>query len=252
MLNREALSETFDKQDFPIFLCPTCSVGTLTCDKNSIIEVEPEYSKLGPQDDSWEPDWTTKRFSAHFVCNRPKCGEISLMIGDVPMVEYDDPEFGWAFQEVFSPKAMFPTPFLFPMPNDTPRNIKRIFLESFSTYWQDKNASMNKVRIAIEMILDDQGIVRQKKTKNGKVTDMRLHERIQTFENKIPEPAKSLMAAKMVGNIGSHNDQEIARDIVLDVYELLISCISALYGGPDSDLKKRRDMLIQSRGEKNK
>ena len=252
MLNREALSETFDQQNFPIFLCPTCSVGTLTCDKNSIIEVEPEYSKIGQQDDSWEPDWITKRFSAHLICNRPKCGEISLMIGNVPMVEYLDSEYGWALQEVYEPKAIYPTPLYFAIPSDTPNKIKEALKESFSAYWQDKNASMNKVRIAIELILDDQGILQQKKAKSGKVVNMKLHERIEVFEKKLMEPAKSLMAAKMVGNIGSHENQEIGGDIVLDVYELLLSCINLLYGGLNQDLKKRRDMLIKSKGLKNK
>ncbi|MDE0341653.1 MAG: DUF4145 domain-containing protein [Deltaproteobacteria bacterium] len=252
MLNREALSETFDQQNFPTFLCPTCSVGTLACDTNSIVEVEPEYSRLAQQDDSWEPDWITKRFSAHLVCNRAKCGEVSLMIGDLPMVEYLDSEFGWGLQEVYAPKAIFPTPLLFPMPNDTPRDVKEVLRESFSTYWQDKNSSMNKVRIAIELILDDRGIPQKKKTKSGKKVDMKLHERIEDFEKKLPEPAKSLMAAKMVGNIGSHNDQEIGKDIVLDVYDLLLSCINSLYGGLNQDLKKSRDMLIQSKGVKNR
>ena len=252
MLNREALSETFDEQSFPTFLCPTCSVGTLACDKDSIIKVEPEYSRRGQQDESWEPDWITKRFSAHLVCNREKCGEVSLMIGDLPMVESLDSEFGWGLQEVFAPKAIFPTPLFFLIPNDTPKNVKEVLTESFCTYWQDKNASMNKVRIAIELILDDQGILQQKKTKSGKVVDITLHERIRVFEKKLAGPAKSLMAAKMVGNIGSHNDQEIERDIVLDVYELVLSCMVFLYGGLNQDLEKRRDMLIQSKGVKNR
>lgn len=252
MLNREALSDTFDQQNFPTFLCPTCSGGILICDKDSVVEAEPEYSKLGQKEDEWEPDWVSKRFSAHLICGNGKCGEIVLMIGDIAMVEYLDSEFGWGLQEAYEPKAIFPSPLFFAIPKDAPNNIKRVFQESFSVYWQDKNASMNKLRIAIELILDDQGISRQKKSKSGKVVNMTLHERIEVFEQKFEDPGKSLMAAKMVGNIGSHQDQEIARDIVLDVYECLLSCVEILYGGLNEEFMKRRDVLIKSRGLKNR
>lgn len=252
MLNREVLSERFDKQNLPTFLCPTCSGGTLICESESTTEVEPEYSRLGQHVDDWEPDWITKRYSAQLVCSNKKCGEVVLMIGNVVVIECFDSEFGWGLQEAYEPKAIYPSPLFFAIPNDTPANIKKILTESFSAYWQDRNASMNKVRTTIELILDDQVISQQKKSKSGKIVDMTLHERIEVFAKKFDEPGKSLMAAKMVGNIGSHQDQNISREIVLDVYECLLSCIEILYGGLNEDLKRRREALIKSKGLQNR
>ena len=58
--------------------------------------------------------------------------------------------------------------------------------------------------------------------------ELSLHSRIQIFGKQNPELQPFLIAAKWIGNAGSHVG-EIDKNGLLDGYELLYHCIDELY-----------------------
>ena len=254
MLERDSLTKKFDRNNFPTFRCSTCSKGFFTVDLDSIVEVEPKFSDLARADENWDPEWIIERFSVRLNCTNNECGEVAFGAGNVSsMLFYDYDTNGRGYVEKYYEfKSIYPAPIFFEIPRNTPDEVTDLLKSSFSIYWHDLNAAMNKIRIAIELILDDQGIKREKTSNDGTVTKLKLHERLQKYEKVAKEPAMSFLAAKEVGNAGSHEESEIDQDIALDVYDFVYFTLIDLYVGMNDKLKSRRDKLIQSRGQTNK
>lgn len=254
MLAREILTKKFDRHNFPTFRCSTCSIGFFAVDLDSIVEVEPKFSDLARADENWGPEWTMERFSVRLNCTNNKCGEVAFGAGDVSSMlfyNYDTNGSGYV-EKYYKFKSIYPAPMFFEIPQNTPEKVTDLLISSFSLYWLDVNAAMNKIRIAIELILDDQEINREKLSDNGTKIRLKLHERLQEYEKVAKESAMSFLAAKEVGNVGSHQESEIDQDIALDVYDFVYLTLNDLYVGMNDKLKNRRDKLIQSRGQTNK
>ena len=252
MLDRESLSEKFDVDNFPVFWCSTCLRGQIILERNSIVWDEPNYSILAKDIEGWEPNWRSRRFSARLKCVKSDCGEVAIMTGTMSLQEDWVDGIGWNNTDLFHPQAITPSPMIFQVPDETPEEIQKILNKCFSLYFQDKNSSMNKMRIVVELILDERGIPREMTNKNGTNTRISLHQRIQLLRKFFSEPADSLLAAKEVGNFGSHEPLEIDKEIAIDILQLVSSAIDDLYGGIDGNLKAKRRKLIQSRGRKNR
>ena len=251
MLDRELSKGYFHREDIPTLWCPKCWNGHISLKQNSIKEFEPNYSKIGRENENWEPEQTTNRFSAILCCNKNGCGEVVVASGNICYVEVEN-ESRWGNIELLEPKVIVPTPHFFQIPSSTPLAVIDLLEASFSVFWLDKNASMNKVRIAVEQILDSQEIQRTSIDKNGKESRVGLHHRISKFKNINPEAAESLMAVKEVGNLGSHEYREISTEIAIVVYDLIYFSLIQMYGGVNEELKKKRKMLIESKGRKNR
>lgn len=251
MLDRELSKGYFHLEDIPTLWCPKCFNGQMLLKQKSINKFEPKYSKIRRINQNLEPEQTTNRFSATFCCNKSGCGEILVASGNVGYVEVEN-DFGWGSIEVLEPVAFAPTPHFFQIPSSIPLNVKKLLETSFSVFWLDRNASMNKVRIAVEQMLDTQEIQRTSTNKNGKEIRVGLHHRIVRFRKINPEAAESLMAAKEVGNLGSHEYREVSAEIAIVVYELIYFTLVELYGGINEELKEMRKLLIESKGRKNR
>ena len=171
------------------------------------------------------------------------------MIGEIGFVEEFDPERGWTPAEVLEPKSIFPAPPIFPIPDETPENIADILTSSFELYWLDRKSSMNKVRIAIEEILEDMGVPKKQKGKENQLVDINLHQRIEIFQKQNSDAGKSFMAAKMVGNLGSHTGEDISFEVALDIFELVEDAIGEIYGEKSKKLNAIKDALIASKGK---
>jgi hypothetical protein len=57
-----------------------------------------------------------------------------------------------------------------------------------------------------------------------------LHDRIVRFQETAPEPGKLLSAIKVIGNVGTHED-DITLDDLLTGYEILDHVIDLIYSG---------------------
>ena len=132
----------------------------------------------------------------------------------------------------FSPLFFYPTLNIFPISNHCPEEISNQIRKSFSHYFSDQSAAANALRTALEYILNDLNIETNKINRKGENVDLKLHARIEIFGKQNPDLQPFLIAAKWIGNAGSHVG-EINKDGILDGYELLFHCLDEIYEKPE-------------------
>jgi hypothetical protein len=200
--------------------CPTCSMGTLIPQKDKgLIKDETEESK---EKNSYGGYYCTEYiFSIHLKCTN--CSEIVAVSG--LMTEDNYPEEGDT--AIITPISFFPAPKIIEIPRACPKSVTKILNESFGLYWLDVSSCANKIRISIEVLLNELNVP-DKKTINKKEQKITLHGRINEFTKANKDVGEFLSAIKWIGNAGSHLS-EITRDNVLDAYELLDFSLELLY-----------------------
>lgn len=250
-IRREIWATSFDRHSFPRFPCPRCKRGHLRLRPNGLTITEPQYSKDERSHEAWDPDWIVNRFSALTQCDDTKCGEIAVLSGHTEVAEEYDDEEGPYMYEALRPQSFFPAPPIFEIPTEVPESICDLIQSSFSLYWLDRASCSNKIRISLEMVLDELHVPRKRKTKNGDFTDLTLHARIELFQAKDKPVGDSFMAIKMVGNLGSHNEVPPSFGTLLDVYELYEEALHEVFGKKSKKLAEiKRKLMKASRKKK--
>jgi hypothetical protein len=93
-------------------------------------------------------------------------------------------------------------------------------------YWADVGACANRIRVAVEKLLDLRNIQRTVEGKNGQSSTLTTHKRIQKLTEIDADASKLLLAIKWVGNTESHDglDEIELIDIYsyFDIFEYLI------------------------------
>jgi hypothetical protein len=115
---------------------------------------------------------------------------------------------------------------MFEVPEHCPAEIKTQLRAAFTLFWCDEAAAANRVRIALERLMDHMG-VRSRRRKPGRIVSLTLHDRIEIFRSREPTIGKQLMALKLLGNTGSHRGQ-VQRDDLLDAFEILEHALAEL------------------------
>lgn len=139
--------------------------------------------------------------------------------GRVDVHDYYD-EFGEHQQdvsEVFTPKFFDPPLSLLDIPEDCPEAVAGHLQTSFSLYFNNPSASANSARIALEHLMGSLGV--PKISQNDS-----LHSRIGRLAPPYDEVKELLLAAKWLGNDGSHGGDltKAEVNILYDVLELAL------------------------------
>lgn len=116
--------------------------------------------------------------------------------------------------------------------------------------WLDPNAAANRIRAAVEALMDDQGVIRKDIDRRGKVIGLSLDRRIAVFKEARPqysEAADLILAVKWIGNVGSHEDVLRIPD-VLNGVEFLDHALSLIYDDSRDDIKKRASEVTARKG----
>jgi len=197
--------------------CPNCKNGILQRDKKDFIQRQTlESSEISIIDD---PPYTEYRFACILRC--PKCSENISVAGTVSYkdiieaINFPGPEHELIR---YSQVNFCPAIPIIEIPNKCPDEINKIVTKTFALFTIDLASTANKIRVALEMILDDQGVSR-----SGYLQD-----RINLFTKKNPGFKEYLHALKNVGNLGSHGDNVKLSDI-LDLFEVLEFLLEELY-----------------------
>lgn len=203
--------------------CPSCNIGTLEIPSNDgVLKTETESSKeMNSYGGYYYSDYL---FSIHMKCDN--CKEVVVVSGFMSEENFpSDEEKG--NQISVTPILYYPAPKIINIPESCPKSVEKILNETFRLFWLDLGSCANKIRIAIEVLLNEQGVA-QTKQKENKNVDLSLHSRLELFEKINPDTARHLMAIKWIGNAGSHFF-EIDNEAVLDAYELLEYSLEKLY-----------------------
>jgi hypothetical protein len=222
--------------------CPTCESGLLIPQKSGgFIQSETEESK---EMNSYGGYYYTEYvFSLHLVCSN--CDETVVVSGQRSEENYPSDE-DQGIQSSVVPTSFYPDPKIIHIPKTCPKSVKKTLNESFGLYWLDISSCANKIRISIEVLLNELKVNKTENTSSGR-KNLSLHQRILLYKTINPGVANYLLAIKWIGNAGSHYS-EIKKENLLDAFELLEYSLELLY----NDKQKKLDKLSKEINKKRK
>jgi hypothetical protein len=211
--------------------CPACSASPLRLVPDSLRDGETSESKMFHDHPGWEPEGIDGRFVALMDCAH--CGNVVGVAGIYRIVDdrHYDEDVGESgdYEKYYRPTFFTESPRIIDLPDATPEDVVGELLASFRLFWCDAFGCTNRLRSAVEQLLTEQKIARTYIDKDKhKRKPIPLHGRIERYQKKQPQIARRLMAAKWIGNAGSHGNPVTAED-ALDAYELMDWVLDALY-----------------------
>jgi hypothetical protein len=162
--------------------------------------------------------------SGRFVCLL-KCGncqESCAVSGDYGTNSYRD-EQGDHDYDRRHPTSITPPPPMILLPEDYPKPIRQEVTAAFRLYRCDNGACLNRIRNALELVLDDLRIPKSRMD-NNKKHRLNLHQRIEKLERrnaKFRDFCERMMAVNHLGNAGSHPGIIVKDDDVFDGFDML-------------------------------
>lgn len=220
---------------FPGLPCPRCATGKLKLAPGSLRIAEPQYSADYHIDPDWEPDNVVERWSATLKCDETPCGELVELIGDTEGVEVEvetSPDhFAWGLEQMLRIRATYPPPPLFRISEAVPYTVKSQLKLAFRMYWTDASACAARLRTAVEAMLDDQKVPRERKTAKGKMVRLNLQERISHFAQAADgAPHKDqLEGLRNIGNLGTHGGDDVTDEDLFDAIDVIEFVLTGVY-----------------------
>ncbi|MEV1008363.1 DUF4145 domain-containing protein [Streptomyces sp. NPDC049881] len=233
--------------DWPHIPCPTCTRGALLPVPSSFVAEESVTSMSLHGHGGWEPEWIQGGFHCMLTCRRETCDHVRV-IGEMtvgPAREYD---VQW--EQYLTPTLFLPALPMLESRDLCPSKVGERVDAAAKILWLDPNAAANRIRTAVEVLMDDRGVIRVKPNRTGKVVRLSLDDRIATFKTALPQhsdAADLLLAVKWIGNVGTHEDVLRVPD-VLDGVEFLDHALSLIYGTNHDDIKKRASEVTARQG----
>jgi hypothetical protein len=94
--------------------------------------------------------------------------------------------------------------------------------------------------------------VKKYRNKNGKRLFLSLHERINIFAQRDDTLKDILISIKWIGNYGSHQDEIVSPDDILDGYFLIEYALNKIYVNTEKEIKKIVNEINRSRKPRSK
>ncbi|TAF58759.1 MAG: DUF4145 domain-containing protein [Flavobacterium sp.] len=241
---RTTWKNPFETTAVPEWTCPTCNKGVLKALRTDFTVIESLSSKEAREHPEWEPDWVSGRFTGLLKCSNKVCADTIIVSGEMSTKlepdyddEYEDIGYEYTSVELLTPTYFSPALNIFQIHQDVPNEIWEAIHNSFKLYWYDTASCANKIRVVIELIMDEQKVpntyIERRKRKIYS-----LHKRIELFKIKKPDEGDLFMAIKWIGNSGSHKNEYLSKDDLLDAYEILSHVTAKLYETTTKRIKR--------------
>lgn len=230
---KKYLLKNFKESNFPQFLCSDCKEGRLFLENNKT------EKSFNPFLIEYMDDNIPFLFSAHIQCSNPDCKSFFVASGNGETGSYigiDEDGIERPMDNYFlNIKFVYPSIEIFTIKEEYPEEIVKLIKDSFSLFWLDQSSAGNRIRKALEVLLDELGINRKGINKKNKEYDIGLNERIIYLGKKrgYKKISELLNSLKLLGNTGSHNEI-LSREDLLDAYEILEYILDEVY------IKKQR------------
>jgi len=252
-MDRKVFKLPFTIKGISRYQCPTCNKGYLKIIDGSFKVNETKSSLMEHDHPGWSYEFISMVYSCIFECTNPACKDVISSSGrgwveeDYFYDENGNPDHD--YKEYFQPEMFYPHLKAFNFPKDTPENVKKEINKSFSLIFTDPPSSANHIRVAIEHLLTHLKIKRYK-TNNGKRYFLSLHNRIVLLPQKYSDIKEIFIAVKWLGNAGSHSNEEVILDDVLDSYELTIELLDDIFSKKRTKAKLLAKKINRKKGPK--
>ena len=224
--------------------CPSCMIGVLVPNEKIIPKIETNASF-----EMREYNYSSSEFvfSTLLTCNY--CKDSVAALGKIEEGIEQDQETGIIESyTIITPTAFFPAPKIIDIPKSCHKSVNKIITESFGLFWMDIGSCANKIRIAIEVLLDELNIPRSETSPKGNIKHLSLNQRIVEFERSNQKVGRCLHAVKWVGNSGSHFSDITIND-VLDAYQLMEYSLENLYPEREQNILMISQKIINTKSK---
>lgn len=232
-MRREQWAETLESFGW---LCGRCQQGHLRFSKkHSLIELTGDTRQVIGED--WfDRDDAEYRFSSFLICDNSSCADPVAVAGVAQTTHYQVDQDEYVTETEYKVRTVTPPPVPFALPALVPDSITERLRAAAGLIWSDHDAAGNKIRQAVEALLDDRGVKKyvlsapKPPATSRKRNGLTLHARIELYRQQNLDAANHLMAIKWIGNAGSHVGQEgLTRDQVLDALEIMEVVIDEVF-----------------------
>jgi len=154
-------------------------------------------------------------------------------------VELDNGTMTRGLEAVFRIQAVFPAPPVFLISSNVPHRVARELKVAFRMYWTDTSACVARLRTAVERLLDDQKVPKEKLTKKDKVLRMNLKERIEAFTTGAVH-AEQLQGLRNIGNLSTHGARDVTDDDLFDTIDVIEFVLTGIYDTQTINAKAKK------------
>lgn len=226
----------------PHWTCPTCNEGSLEVIPREVKKWETAASVIERGMDDWEPDWRRGTFHLVIKCSRDWCGERVVVTGVITWEHHDEGE-----TVRFAPKCFEPALNIIQVPDKAPRSIHRTVHIAGALLFADPSSSGNKVRIAVEQLMDHFKVKRFEK--RGKRVPIPLQRRLDAFKHLHPEEAELLTACKWLGNVASHGSEQLTFRQAVEGFEILEHVLQGLLDDKSKRITRMAKAVNKRKGK---
>jgi len=226
-MKRDIWTDTLSEVSCPPWPCPHCYKSTLRLVLKSIRSEETVESKAAHNEEGWDPDWVNEVFSGWLKCADAKCGQTVAVSGYGSPQAFFEEEEGMSWENRYIPRIALPMPDMFDLPAKCPEQVTQEVRAAFRLFWSDQASAANRLRAALERLLDHVGVKTRGKDKHNRLVILTLHARIQEFAKGESVLGGHLLALKWLGNTGSHGTGVTASDL-LDAFEVFEHCLAEI------------------------
>ncbi|HLX60299.1 MAG TPA: DUF4145 domain-containing protein [Planctomycetota bacterium] len=221
-------------------------MGLLVPTEDKLMEAEDIESKAASSHEDWEPTWYTGAFAGFIQCNNPDCRQSVAVLGTVSNDDRDDDEGGREIFSVYAPKIFIPPLHLFNIVSTWPIEIRNALIAAFQQVFIDPGSAVNHLRTVIEELLTSLGYARYEIKKGAPRKFISLHSRIDRFAKDQPQHKDTLLAAKWIGNAGSHPGS-ITKDDAFDAFDLIEFALNEILGKQSKSIATLAKKVNKSR-----
>jgi hypothetical protein len=199
---------------------------------------------------NYDPEEISGQFVCLLQCTRASC-EACAVSGRYSVARDET-----GYYNSCKPLSITPPPALIPIPDNCPKAVREETEAALMLFWCDDAASLNRIRNALELLLDDLKIPRGKNDHVAKKRKrLNLHQRIELLEQKRPklkEICARMMAVKHLGNAGSHSGDKVNREDVFDGLDILERVLHDMYSIHEGELAKMVRQINKRKGPRTK
>lgn len=223
---------SFRATEVPHWPCPACDRGILRLKNEDFFSEYDAATDALKNDPQFDHEWVTYVFHGFLRCNL--CLAKVAFSGDgFVEQDYDDSsERGWSYFNYFRPKYFHPPLLLIQVENKglVPQSVMEPLQKACELFWADLDSCSNRIRTAVEYILDDLKVPRRQQRPKRRLN---LHERINLLQQPHLADVKTILeAVKWIGNSGTHELGKLGRQQVVEGFRMLEHCLSTLYPKP--------------------